>query len=396
MAFDVAVHDADVVHVLEGDGRVARDFQPQLGRDLQLALLHVQQVEERALAHVLEHDVDVGDLGDHAHQDGDVRVPQDALHHDFVLDLLQQVVGQARVEDLLDGYGRAVQLALVDDGEAALTYLLGDLDVLNGDFPHAGHSGQPPVLHRHVLGLGVSLVVLLLDLLLQVVDLVHQPLLVPLLVLQLLLHLSHTLVLLAGRGRSLEADGGALGLVGLPEGAHPVALVIGDRRVALAEADAGLGLRADLELLVLCLELAYFAFHLHHLEVVRRNAAAAGHGELRSRLCHVLRAAASEGASRADLKSLSAAGVVAGGAALVRPSEHGLRGIVRVHVGGGGVGRGPQASELSGGDAHEARGGEPLGAAEAEVLLQRLLEGLLVALDLGELGKVVDDGVAVE
>jgi hypothetical protein len=55
-------------------------------RQLYDRLFQVEEVEQRA-GHMLENDDDVGNLWHHAHDQGDVRVAQNRLHHDFVLNL---------------------------------------------------------------------------------------------------------------------------------------------------------------------------------------------------------------------------------------------------------------------------------------------------------------------
>lgn len=54
---------------------------------------------------------------------------QDALHHDFILNLGEQLIGDAWVEDLLNSYRCSIQGALVDHGEATLADLLTNLNV---------------------------------------------------------------------------------------------------------------------------------------------------------------------------------------------------------------------------------------------------------------------------
>jgi hypothetical protein len=51
------------------------------------------------------------------------------LHDDLVLDFLKELICESWVEDLLDGDGGAVELALVDDAEAALGDFLAEFEV---------------------------------------------------------------------------------------------------------------------------------------------------------------------------------------------------------------------------------------------------------------------------
>jgi hypothetical protein len=76
------------MHVLKHDCSISCDSHPFFDTQIHCHLLHVQHVVEGPLGHVLKHYVDVGDLGDHTHQDRDVRVAKDRLHYDLVLDLL--------------------------------------------------------------------------------------------------------------------------------------------------------------------------------------------------------------------------------------------------------------------------------------------------------------------
>ena len=76
---------------------------------------------------MLEDDIDIRNFGNDAHEHRDVRMAQNTLHYYFVLDLLQELVGQTRVEYLFDRYRRTVELAYVNCREAALPDLVSDL-----------------------------------------------------------------------------------------------------------------------------------------------------------------------------------------------------------------------------------------------------------------------------
>lgn len=86
-------------------------------------------------------DYNVGNLRYHAHEKSDVRMAQDALHYDFVLNFCQQLVGQAWVKYFLNGYRRSVQEAFVNNAKPALTDLFPDFDVLQGDFANSWDFG---------------------------------------------------------------------------------------------------------------------------------------------------------------------------------------------------------------------------------------------------------------
>ena len=140
MALDVAVYDSEVMHIEINPGALECDFDSEGHREVDVAL-HVQR-REQAVVHELIDDHDVWDGGAAAHQQGDIGVPQDALHHNLVLNLREQLVGDAWVEDFLYRDGRAVQAALVDHRKTALADLLAHFDVAHGDFAHARHGRQ--------------------------------------------------------------------------------------------------------------------------------------------------------------------------------------------------------------------------------------------------------------
>jgi len=170
-----------------------------------------------------------------AHEHGDVRVPEYALHHDLVLDLVQQLVRRPWVKDLFDGHGRAIELTHVDGREAALSDLLADLNVIDGYLPHAWNSRQAACVDRDA-GRGVreGLEILLLDLVLQIINLLDQLILLLSLLLQLLLDFSDPRILRARRHRSL-GHGHPASCASSPtasaKGRHPIPIVIRDCRV---------------------------------------------------------------------------------------------------------------------------------------------------------------------
>lgn len=77
-------------------------------------LPHVQEVVKTALFDDLVHDDDVGDLGHASHEHADVWVSQDTLHHDLVLNLMEQVFGDVWVKDFLYRHWRAIAEAGMD------------------------------------------------------------------------------------------------------------------------------------------------------------------------------------------------------------------------------------------------------------------------------------------
>ena len=95
------------MHVEVDAGAIKRDFDSKRHGQLDVAL-HVEHGEEAVVDELVDYD-DVGDGRAAAHQQRDVRVPQDALHHDFVLNFRQQLVSDARVKNFLDRHWCAVQ-----------------------------------------------------------------------------------------------------------------------------------------------------------------------------------------------------------------------------------------------------------------------------------------------
>ena len=179
---------------------------------------------------MLEDDVDIRNFGNDAHEHRDVRVPQNALHDDLILNFLQQLVGQARVEYLFNCHRRAVQQALVDSREATLTNLFAYLQIGQCDLAHSRHGWQSSRADRHVGGLRERLEVLLLNLVPQIFNFVEQSFLVFALIFELLLHFSYLGILRARRHGTLEslthsASSGRAGCA--TELSHPVSLVVG-------------------------------------------------------------------------------------------------------------------------------------------------------------------------
>lgn len=164
---------------------------------------------------MLKHNHYVGYFGHDPHQQGDVWMAQDCLHHYFVLDFREQVIRDRRVENLLDRNWRAVQCALVDDAEAALADLLAELEVLDLYLAHAWHRRQSAILDRNLAGVLCELgKALLVQLLLEALHLVEEALLRPLLVAELVLELAH-FVSARSRHGPVHAEGLATEACGL-------------------------------------------------------------------------------------------------------------------------------------------------------------------------------------
>lgn len=181
------------MHVEVDAGTVECNLDPRGERHVQSAL-HVQQVKQ-TVVHQLVHDHDVRYRRAAPHQQCDVRVPQNALHNNFVLDFGQQLVRDVRVKNFLDGHWRPVQEALVDHREAALADLLTHLHVAALNLSHAWHSWQAARGRgdfSRTLGEGGE--VGLHDLLLKSLYLVTKQSLLPLFLLQLVLQVCYARV----------------------------------------------------------------------------------------------------------------------------------------------------------------------------------------------------------
>lgn len=61
----------------------------------------MQKVVKRA-RHVLKDDYDIRNLRHHAHKESDIRMSQDTLHYDFVIDFIKKLIRQPGIEYLLD------------------------------------------------------------------------------------------------------------------------------------------------------------------------------------------------------------------------------------------------------------------------------------------------------
>ena len=97
---------------------------------------------EQAVVYQFVYDNDVWNWRATSHQQRDVWVPQNALHHDFILNFCQQFVGNTRVENFLDRNWCPIQCALMDHREATLANLLSDFDIGHRDFAHSCYWGQ--------------------------------------------------------------------------------------------------------------------------------------------------------------------------------------------------------------------------------------------------------------
>jgi hypothetical protein len=88
---------------------------------------------------MLKHDIDIRNFRNNTHQDCDIRMSQDRLHNNLILDFLKEFVCKSRVKNLLDGDGGAVQFSLVYDTEATLGNFLAEFEVREVDFSYTGN-----------------------------------------------------------------------------------------------------------------------------------------------------------------------------------------------------------------------------------------------------------------
>lgn len=113
-----------MMHIFENDGYVSGDSYSFFGAYLHGVFLHVKQIEKTSLLYKFENDVNVWNFRDNTHQHGNVWVSKDALHHNFVLNFLQELVCYSWVDDFLDGDWGAIEFTIVDDRETTLAYLI--------------------------------------------------------------------------------------------------------------------------------------------------------------------------------------------------------------------------------------------------------------------------------
>ena len=60
-------------------------------------------------------------------------MPQDTLHDNLVIYLVQQFIGEAWIENLFECNWCSVKLTLVDNRESSLRYLLTDFNIVHGN-----------------------------------------------------------------------------------------------------------------------------------------------------------------------------------------------------------------------------------------------------------------------
>ena len=101
--------------------------------------LHMEHGKETVVHQLVDND-NVGNRGTATHEQGNVRVSKNALHHNFILNLGQKLVRDVRVKDFFNGDWSAIEKALVNHRETSLTNLLRNLNIVHGDFTHTWHN----------------------------------------------------------------------------------------------------------------------------------------------------------------------------------------------------------------------------------------------------------------
>lgn len=100
VTLNVSVNYAQLMHVLENHSDFSCHPDSHFHRELDLLFFVMKEVEQRPLTHNFENDNYLRDFRHNSHKKCNVRVSQNALHHDFVVDLVQEFFGQSRIEYL--------------------------------------------------------------------------------------------------------------------------------------------------------------------------------------------------------------------------------------------------------------------------------------------------------
>jgi hypothetical protein len=130
----------------------------------------VKKIIKRTLSNVLKHDHDVLSLRHDSHKKHDVRVTQNALHDDLVLDFLKKLFRHSGIENFLDSNGSSMQKASMDRREATLTDLFTYLELAKIYLSDTRHRWKSSRRSAQRLLRRESLELLFLELLLQKLD----------------------------------------------------------------------------------------------------------------------------------------------------------------------------------------------------------------------------------
>ncbi len=141
LTLNVSVHYSQLMHVQECACCIKCNLHSLFKRQIDHFLFHVKQVEQTSLVHMLEHNHYIGNLRNHTHQHADVRVSQNALHHNLIVDFLQQRICYVWIEYFLNRHRGPIAEPSVDYGEASLANLLSDLQVSMFDLSDSRNHG---------------------------------------------------------------------------------------------------------------------------------------------------------------------------------------------------------------------------------------------------------------
>lgn len=92
---------------------------------------------------MFEHNHDVRDLRNDAHEKSDVRVSKNTLHNDLVLDFSEELVGESWIEYLFYGDRSPVEETLVNDRKPTLPDLFAELKITQCDLSDTWHLREP-------------------------------------------------------------------------------------------------------------------------------------------------------------------------------------------------------------------------------------------------------------
>mgnify|MGYP000879142367 CR=1 FL=1 len=175
---------------------------------------------------MFKNDIDIRDFRNHTHQDADSWVTKDTKHHNFVLNLLQELISETWIKDFLNGYGSSIQLTFMNDGETTLTNFLTYFNVFKGDFSNSWHWRQPSRIHRHISSLSECTKVLLLNLLFESFNLVHHSFLIFLFSFNFILKFSNFCTLGARSHWSFDLSNCWPTSCSASDATHPVAIIV--------------------------------------------------------------------------------------------------------------------------------------------------------------------------
>ena len=92
---------------------------------------------------MFKHDNNIRNLRHNSHQRNNLRMPQNTLHHDLILNFLKEVVCYLWVKNFLDSTRSVVECTFVNNWESSLTNLLTELDIWHLNFSDSWYHGQP-------------------------------------------------------------------------------------------------------------------------------------------------------------------------------------------------------------------------------------------------------------